>query len=299
MSKTKMWAKQLRIHQWVKNALLFVPVLASFQFLTLNQVQVLKLVSSFFAFCLAASAVYIFNDIFDRQNDREHPTKRERPIAAGLISVRAGLVFAFLAVGVSLYLGFVVGIEFLLTLGVYLVGTFAYSLWLKRVALIDCIVLAGLYTIRVIAGGFASSISISFWLLAFSAFFFLALSWLKRYAELDTVRRSGKEVTAGRGYLVTDLPLILTFGVGSALIAVLIFSLYLDSSAIRAQYALPEIGWLAIPFLTYLVGRMWFKAFRGLMNEDPVLYLLRDWPSLVTVALMSVALIFAHLGFGR
>lgn len=299
MSKTKMWAKQLRIHQWVKNALLFVPVLASFQFLTLNQVQVLKLVSSFFAFCLAASAVYIFNDIFDRQNDREHPTKRERPIAAGLISVRAGLVFAFLAVSVSVYLGFVVGIEFLLTLGVYLVGTFAYSLWLKRVALIDCIVLAGLYTVRVIAGGFASSISISFWLLAFSAFFFLSLSWLKRYAELDTVRRSGKEVTAGRGYLVTDLPLILTFGVGSALIAVLIFSLYLDSSAIRAQYALPEIGWLAIPFLTYLVGRMWFKAFRGLMNEDPVLYLLRDWPSLVTVALMSVALIFAHLGFGR
>ncbi|MFM5952090.1 MAG: UbiA family prenyltransferase [Micrococcales bacterium] len=299
MTVVKLWVKQLRLHQWSKNALLFVPVLASFQFLSLSHVNLWKLFFAFLSFSLAASSVYIFNDIFDVEHDRVHPVKRFRPIASKRISIRSGIFAAIASLLIALYLGVQTGELFLATLVMYLIGTFAYSLWLKKLALIDCITLAGLYTIRVIAGGVASSISISFWLLAFSAFFFLSLAWLKRYAELDASQRSGSTTASGRGYLVTDLPLVLNFGVASALIAVLIFSLYLDSAAIRTQYALPEIGWLAIPFLTYLVGRMWFKAFRGQMNEDPVLFLFRDLPSLLTVFLMSLALVVAHVGLVR
>jgi 4-hydroxybenzoate polyprenyltransferase len=217
-------------------------------------------------------------------------------MASGVVSVRAGLSVAVVLLICGLFAGYLVGLSFFCTLLVYLAVTTAYSLGLKRVTVVDCITLAGLYTLRVVAGGLASGVQLSFWLLAFSVFFFLSLAWVKRYAELDAVQRSGLPVAGGRGYLVTDLPLILNFGSGSALIAVLIFALYLDSSAIRTQYAVPEIGWLAIPFLMYLIGRIWFKAFRGLMNEDPLLFLFRDWPSIVTVILMGLSLVAAHLG---
>jgi hypothetical protein len=129
-------------------------------------------------------------------------------------------------------------------------------------------------------------------------FFFLSLAWVKRYAELESIQKNGETNAVGRGYSVTDMPLILVFGASSAFLAVLIFALYLDSAAIREQYALPEVGWLAIPFLMYLIGRMWFKAHRGEMNQDPLLFLFRDWPSIATVLLMGTSLVIAHLGVG-
>jgi 4-hydroxybenzoate polyprenyltransferase len=178
------------------------------------------------------------------------------------------------------------------------VFAFVYSLWLKRLALVDVISLAGLYTLRVIAGGFASGIEVSYWLLAFSVFFFLSLAWVKRYAELEAIQKAGLKHAPGRGYQTPDMPLILAFGASSGVLAVLIFALYLDSSAIRASYALPQVGWLAIPFIMYLVGRMWFKAHRGEMNQDPLLYLFRDWPTIFTVILLAASLVIAHLGFG-
>ncbi|MFM2384408.1 MAG: hypothetical protein RL166_282 [Actinomycetota bacterium] len=293
----KYWLKQLRVHQWVKNLLVFVPLLASFQFL--NSASAFGSLSlAFIAFSLVASSVYISNDLLDLENDRAHSIKRNRPLASGKISSTQAIAVALIFLALGLWLGYLVGIAFFVAIVSYLVLAFVYSVWLKRIALVDVISLAGLYTLRVVAGGWATGIELSFWLLAFSVFFFLSLAWVKRYAELESIQKNGETNAVGRGYSVTDMPLILVFGASSAFLAVLIFALYLDSAAIREQYALPEVGWLAIPFLMYLIGRMWFKAHRGEMNQDPLLFLFRDWPSIATVLLMGTSLVIAHLGVG-
>ena len=293
----KLWLKQLRWHQWFKNLLLAVPAFASFKLIELQGSILLTLVLAFVSFCLIASSIYIFNDYLDLANDRSHATKKSRPMASGAISEVEGLTVGVVFLLGGLVQAFVVGLTFLISVLVYIVFTAAYSLWLKRVVLVDTITLAGLYTLRVVAGGLATGIELSFWLLAFSVFFFLSLAWVKRYAELEALKRSGESLVPGRGYVTNDLPLVLNFGSAAGVIAVLIFALYLDSAAIRTQYSVPEIGWLAIPFLMYLVGRMWFKAFRGEMNQDPLLFLFRDWASIITVVLMGFSLVVAHVGF--
>lgn len=289
----KLWIRQLRLHQWVKNLLVFVPLLASFNF---SEARISLLSLAFVSFSLVSSAVYSCNDLMDLENDRAHAIKRNRPLAAGLLSSRKLIVVASALLIIGVYLGYLVGPSFLLILLAYLVLTFIYTIWLKRIILVDVIGLAGLYTLRVVAGGFAVAIELSFWLIAFSVFFFLSLAFVKRYAELESLQKDGEGGVAGRGYAVNDMPLILVFGAASAFLAVLIFALYLDSTAVREQYLSPEIGWLAIPFLLYLIGRMWFKAHRGQMNQDPVLFLLRDLPSIITVLMMGAALVVAHLG---
>ena len=291
------WLKQLRVHQWVKNLLLFVPLLASFKFFEATP-AFLFLGLAFVSFSLVSSAVYIFNDVLDLENDRAHSLKRNRPMASGKISVGAGLLVGSASLLIGLLVGFFVGTNFFIAVLAYLGFTFVYSIWLKHWALVDVISLAGLYTLRVIAGGFASGIEVSYWLLAFSIFFFLSLAWVKRYAELESIQKSGFTQAVGRAYSTTDMPLILAFGASSGVLAVVIFALYLDSAAIRVDYALPQVGWLAIPFIMYLVGRMWFKAHRGEMNQDPLLYLFRDWPTILTVVLLAASLVIAHLGFG-
>jgi 4-hydroxybenzoate polyprenyltransferase len=197
----------------------------------------------------------------------------------------------------GLLVGFLAGSEFFLILLTYLVMTVLYSLWLKRITLIDCLMLASLYTLRIIAGGVATNIEPSFWLLTFSIFFFLSVAWVKRYAELESARSQGLEVAPGRGYAVSDMPVILTFGSAAAGMSVLVSALYLDSSAIRNFYEAPEVAWLAIPFLMYLIGRLWFKAHRGQMNQDPILFLFKDFPSLLAVAASAVILVLAHMGW--
>ena len=289
------WVRQLRLHQWVKNLLLFVPALTSFRFW--EAALWADLLLAFAAFSIIASGIYVVNDLVDAPNDREHATKKNRPIAAGRISPTLGWWVASLFVAGGLALGFFAGADFLLVLGLYLAGTFAYTFWLKRTVLVDCLLLAGLYTSRVIAGAVVTGITLSFWLLAFSIFFFASLAWVKRYAELEVLRASGKTRADGRGYSISDQPLILAFGTMSAFIAVLIFALYLDSSAIRALYSVPEIGWLAIPMMMYLIGRIWFKAHRGQMMEDPILFVIRDAASLLTLGLIGASLALAHFGW--
>ena len=289
------WVRELRVHQWVKNLLLFVPALTSFRFL--ESAIWGSLLIAFAAFSIIASAIYIINDLVDAPNDRAHLTKRNRPIASGSISSALGLWVALALVLAGLGLGFFAGLDFLLVLALYLAATFAYTFWLKKTVLVDCLTLAGLYTIRVIAGAVVTGIALSFWLLAFSIFFFASLAWVKRYAELEVLRASGKSKADGRGYSVTDQPLILAFGTMSAFIAVLIFALYLDSDAIKALYSVPEIGWLAIPLMMYLIGRIWLKAHRGQMLEDPILFVLRDFASLLTLALIAGSLALAHFGW--
>lgn len=294
MRQTATWARQLRVHQWLKNLLLALPALASFSILEGG--TLVNLLIAFFAFSFVASSVYVANDYLDLANDRLHAVKRSRPMAAGLVNPRLGLLIGSLFLGLGLVLAYIVGQAFFLIVCLYLVANFLYSLWLKKEVLVDAILLAGLYTLRVIAGGLATGIEVSFWLLAFSVFFFFSIAWAKRYAELEASRAAEIELAPGRGYSHKDMPIILAFGSAAAFTAVLIFALYLDSESIRDQYALPQIGWLAIPFLMLLIGRMWFKAHRGRLNEDPILFFIKDVPTLVILAIVAAALSIAHVG---
>jgi len=274
---------------------LAVPAIASF---TIFEPGVLsQLLLSLVSFSLIASASYIFNDYIDLKNDRFHEIKKNRPLASGQISTPGALLTSAVLVLIGLGLGYLAGSEFFLIVLTYLAMTALYSLWLKRITLIDCLMLASLYTLRIIAGGVATRIEPSFWLLTFSIFFFLSVAWVKRYAELESARAQGLEIAAGRGYAVTDMPVILAFGSAAAGMAVLVSALYLDSSAIREFYESPEVAWLAIPFLMYLIGRLWFKAHRGQMNQDPILFLLKDFPSLLAVTVSAGILVSAHIGW--
>ena len=289
------WLRQLRIHQWSKNLLLVVPLLTSFQSPTSS--QIFSLVGGFIALSFVASAGYVFNDILDVAGDRNHVTKRNRPLAAGQINLFTAKTVAVGLVVAGFAIAWAISVAAVLQLAVYALISAAYSFWLKKIAILDVLILAGLYTLRVVVGGFLVGVQVSFWLLSFSVFFFLSIAWLKRSAEIKSMSPTGESEVARRGYSVSDLSLINGFGTAAGFMSVLVFSLYLDSAAIRTQYAVPEIAWLDIPFLIYLIGRMWLKAHRGQMNQDPVVFLFRDWPSLLTVLLMGVALYTAHVGF--
>lgn len=294
MKSAKVWAKQLRLHQWVKNLLLLVPVFAAFE--PLDTLELRNLFLAVFSFGLVASAVYVLNDLSDRLSDREHPQKKNRPIAAGLIgsaSARA-VSISLLVAGVALSLA--VNLDFATALVVYLTLTFAYSFWLKRVVIVDALVLASLYTLRIVAGGLAVGIQVSFWLATFSSFLFFSLAWVKRHAELSMWKKAGLN-PVGRGYKIADQPLVMAFGISSSLVAIAVFALYLDSSEVAQVYAAPQLAWIAIPLLTYLVARIWFKTIRDEMNLDPVLFVIKDVASLITLILIGLAVASAHVGF--
>ncbi|MEY4397830.1 MAG: hypothetical protein RLZ53_406 [Actinomycetota bacterium] len=293
MKSAGLWVRQLRLHQWVKNLLLGVPAFAAFS--PLRETQLLSLLLAFITFGFVASGVYIFNDLSDRASDRLHPSKKDRPIAAGLIGAGAARFVAVALLGLGVGLAHLVSVPFALALLIYLALTFLYSLWLKRIVVIDALTLASLYTIRVIAGGVAIGVEVSFWLATFSSFLFFSLAWVKRHAELS-MWNEAKLAPVGRGYKVTDQPLVMTFGISSALVAVAVFALYLDSKDAAVVYVLPQAGWLAIPLLTYLVGRIWFKTIRDEMSQDPVLFVLRDVASLITLILIGLSVAIAHVG---
>jgi 4-hydroxybenzoate polyprenyltransferase len=219
--------KMLRIHQWMKNCLLFVPLLAAHQ-LT-NTDAWLALIMAFFSFSLCASSVYIVNDLLDLESDRQHPRKCMRPFASGLIPASVGVALAPVLLLSSLALALHVGSHFLSWLLFYFVLTCAYSGGLKRLMLVDCLILAMLYTLRIVAGAAAISMGLSFWLLAFSVFLFLSLAFVKRYAELEVQLLSGKQKTHGRGYYTSDAPLLQTMGMASGYAAILVLAFYLNS----------------------------------------------------------------------
>jgi 4-hydroxybenzoate polyprenyltransferase/phosphoserine phosphatase len=293
-SNFKTWLKQMRLYQWLKNVLIFVPVLAAYETWSLE--SAFKLFGAFIAFSFVASSVYIINDLFDLDNDRLHSTKRNRPIANGLVLPLHGLAFAVLLAFFGVAFGFFIQPLFGTIVAFYLCLTFAYSKSLKRIELVDAIVLALLYTVRVIAGGIVAQVPISYWLLSFSIFFFLSLSWVKRYAELHAGLGVGKGVAPGRAYTTKDLPIIQSFGIASGFLAILIFALYLDSPLVARNYATPAVAWLAIPILIYLLSRIWLLAQRGQVNEDPLTFVMTDKLSLLSIGLIGVTLFTAHIG---
>ena len=281
--------RMLRVHQWAKNVLIAVPaVLAHTVFAPLTMVQ---LAGAFFAFSFLASAVYIFNDLFDLSMDRAHPTKRKRPLAAGRIDPPTAIKIAFGLMAFSVLIAIALPWEFGLVLGLYFIVTSAYSLKIKRWLLLDVLTLAGLYTVRIIAGMAAVGAEPSYWLLAFSVFFFLSLALVKRYVELDRASISEKQRLSGRGYRPEDKDVIAQAGMASGFSAIVVLALYLDSTAVYALYDQPWMIWPICPLVLYLIMRIWILARRGEFNDDPVVFIATDWRSQIMIA-FGAALMF-------
>jgi 4-hydroxybenzoate polyprenyltransferase/phosphoserine phosphatase len=269
----------LRVHQWLKNLLLFVPIFAAHQ-LT-NAGTWTSLILAFFSFSLCASSVYIANDLLDLESDRLHPRKRNRPFASGQVSAFLGVLIAPVLLVASLGLGSYVGGSFLPWLVTYFVLTCAYSWGLKRLMLVDCLTLAILYTLRIVAGAAAINNILSFWLLAFSVFLFLSLAFVKRYAELEVQIHSGNEKVHGRGYYTSDASLIQTLGITAGYASVLVLALYLNSDAVVKLYQTPKIVWGAVPVMLFWISWMWMQAHRGKMHDDPLIFAVKDKASLL------------------
>jgi 4-hydroxybenzoate polyprenyltransferase len=287
------WRRVFRVHQWLKNLLLFVPLFAAHQIGNFQSLSTLIL--AFASFSLCASAVYIANDLLDLESDRKHPRKRHRPFACAAVSIKVGVILAPIFAIASLVLGLVVGAAFTAWLVVYFLLTCAYSLWLKRLALIDCLTLAALYTLRIIAGAAAVAISLSFWLLAFSIFIFLSLAFVKRYAELQVQAQAGNSHAHGRGYAVTDAPLVQTLGITAGYAAVLVLALYLHGETVVQLYKTPFLIWLAVPTLLFWISWVWMKAHRGEMHDDPIVFALKDKASLIAAALTATSFVLASI----
>lgn len=289
------WRRVLRVHQWMKNLLLFVPIFAAHQFVNPEKWQALIL--AFFSFSLCASAVYIANDLLDLESDRQHPRKCNRPFASGLVPAWMGVVLAPLLLLVSLALARQVGGTFLSWLVFYFVLTCAYSWGLKRIILVDCLTLAMLYTLRIVAGAAAASMVLSFWLLAFSVFLFLSLAFVKRYAELAVQLLNGQQKAHGRGYYTSDAPLVQTLGITSGYAAVLVLALYLNSDAVVKLYRTPEFIWGAVPVMLFWISWMWMQAHRGEMHDDPLVFAVKDKASLLAGVAFAAVLTIGTVGW--
>jgi 4-hydroxybenzoate polyprenyltransferase/phosphoserine phosphatase len=285
-------ARAVRLHQWAKNVLVVVPLLAAHRVLELDAWA--SVLIAFVAFGLVASATYLMNDLVDLNADRLHAQKRFRPLASGQLAIPwallLGMGFAACGFGIAAAL---LPSAFVAYLLVYMLLTLAYSLHLKRRLLVDVLSLSVLYTLRVLAGGAAIGVVVSEWLLMFSLFVFLSLAFVKRVDELQATQGSGK--LAGRGYLQADTEVIRTIGVSSGLMAVLILALYIGSTAVAPLYRSPAILWLICPLLAYWIARIWVLAARGHIRHDPVVFLLLDWRSYVTGAIGVGIILLAKL----
>jgi 4-hydroxybenzoate polyprenyltransferase len=277
----KFW-QAIRPHQWLKNALIFLPLILSHQ---LNQPNLLlQACVAFLSFSCVASSVYLLNDMLDLNSDRQHQSKSRRPFASGELS----LVYGYLGAPLLLILGFLIALwlptEFVFVLLTYWLMTTLYSLLLKSLFLIDVLTLASLYTWRIIAGSAAISVVTTYYLLAFSFFLFLGLAMVKRYTEFLNLQNQGKSTIEGRGYGVENLQTLATIGGGSSLIAVAVFAFYINAPATTELYSSPLLLWAICPLLLYLLWRIWALARRAELDEDPVLFALTDRRSQLTAA---------------
>ncbi|MCM5572001.1 UbiA family prenyltransferase [Burkholderiaceae bacterium FT117] len=280
------WRRAFRLHQWVKNGLVLVPLLTAH--LWGDPAAVSAALLAFLAFGFTASTIYVLNDLADLRDDRAHPVKRGRPLASGLLPVplvlQGAAAFALLAIACSAMLP----ASFAGWIGVYLLVTTAYSADLKRRPIVDVMCLAGLYTVRLFAGAAAIDVPPSFWLLAFSMFLFLSLALVKRFAELRRLAMEGGG-RISRNYQTEDLPVIIAAGVGAGLVAVLVLALYIQSGQTLELYGHPRRIWAACPVLLYWIVHVWFRANRGAVDEDPVSWAAKDPVSWLAVALIAGA----------
>ncbi|WP_237059900.1 UbiA family prenyltransferase [Microbulbifer sediminum] len=287
------YLRQVRIHQWVKNLLLFVPLVTSHQFLDSQALTAALLAFVCFGFC--ASATYIINDIADLDSDRAHWKKKRRPLASGALSIPVGLLLCsglFLA---SAVLATLLPLWFGAVLLLYVVTTLGYSFLFKRLQTVDTVVLAGLYTTRILAGAAAIGVYPSYWLLAFSMFVFLCLALVKRIAEIYRKQDEEGEPARirGRGYFTSDLPVLTSLASAAGMVSILVFAMYVNSTEVVAMYSSPMILWLACPLFAYWIIRMQIMASRGEIDEDPIAFAIKDKRSWITGAVLGLVLLAA------
>lgn len=293
-AKLKTYLKAIRLHQWVKNALLFVPLLTAHMFTDANALW-LSLIG-FVSYGLAASSVYVLNDLLDLSSDRIHPSKCKRPFASGVLSIKSGvLLFPCLLLASFLLALIFTPFNFLLALLAYYILTVAYSLGFKKVVMLDTLLLAILYTMRIIAGTLLIGADFSSWLLAFSMFIFLSLALLKRYTELLVMKDDATLKALGRGYQAQDKSLVLSLGSAAAYISVLVLALYINSEEVVSLYETPFLLWLICPVLIYWLGRAWMLANRGQMHDDPIIFAVKDKQSLLMGLLIAIIFAVASL----
>jgi 4-hydroxybenzoate polyprenyltransferase len=287
------WLKALRLQQWSKNALIFVPLIMSHQLLVAG-----PLLNSILAFCcfgLVASSIYLMNDLMDLRQDRRHPTKRNRPFASGALPVRHGLIAIPLLLAAAALIASWLPPAFWLVMAGYIVLNLGYTFYLKRKLLVDVIALSGAYTLRILAGNAAGPVEISNWLLAFSMFLFLSLALVKRYVELDTAETDPKDEKRimGRGYRRDDLDMVSQLGVASGFAAVVVLALFVEGAGKSGLYSHRELIWLVCPIILYVISRIWVLAKRRELPDDPIYFILTDWRSHLMGAIVAAIFFFA------
>ena len=290
-NRRRAWIKLLRVHQWAKNALVFVPLVTAHHF---DFESIGRALAAFFVFSLAASGIYLINDLVDINADRKHHTKKNRPLAAGTISVFDAMIVAPILVATALVGAFLLAPLFAAVVLGYLALTTAYTFVLKRKMMIDVVALAMLYTLRVLGGAAAIDVSVSEWLLAFSMFIFAALALIKRYTELAGRLDANLPDLTNRSYRKIDLDIVSALAAASGFNAVTVFTLYVSSDTVRQLYTRPQMLWLISPIIMYWFGRILMLAHRRVVDDDPVLFAIRDRISVVTVALIGAILISAR-----
>ena len=293
LSRFGRFAKAFRIHQWSKNLLVFVPVITSHKIF--DRAVLIGGLVAFLSFNLFCSGVYLINDLLDLESDRRHPTKCLRPIASGEVSIFSAILCAAALLAAGVGLGFLCGLNFLAVLAIYGIGNVAYSVWLKRIVMLDVVVLACFYSLRLLGGSAATGIVFSEWLLAFSVFFFFCLAMIKRYSELRESLARTDRTKAGRGYMPIDFETVGTFGAGSGLISVLVLVLYVMSPDVQMLYHRPALLLLLCPLFLYWITRIWVKARRGEVPEDPVVWALQDRTSYIAGILAALVLYLATI----
>lgn len=283
--------KSIRVHQWAKNLLIGVPLVLDHNLFEMQ--AVIFAIIAFFSFSFFASSVYIVNDLSDLKADRAHAKKRHRPLASGAMSIPVAAATWFALVSASIALASMLPIQFMMVLALYAVVTTAYTFVLKRKLLVDVFTLAGLYTIRIIAGAVATYSELSFWLLAFSIFFFLSLALVKRFVEVSELDVNDDSNVAGRGYSGVDAAMLTQGGISSSFAAAMVLVLYIHSSEVTGMYTKPWMIWPLVPIILYMQLRIWILAGRGQVHEDPVIFIMRDWRSQLTMMLGGALLLVA------
>ncbi|MEZ5777850.1 MAG: UbiA family prenyltransferase [Paracoccaceae bacterium] len=263
--------KAMRPHQWVKNVLLLLAMIAAHRFDLATLVPILW---GIVAFSAAASSIYIVNDLLDLEADRLHPTKCRRPFASGDVPIVVGMaafgLLGLLAIAIAAMLNW----AFLGVVLLYMVVSLAYSLKLKRMRWVDIATLAGLYTIRVIAGAAAGEVYLSIYMLIFIFPIFVTLGCVKRLTELTLA--TSDEKLPGRGYGRLDRDDLLNVAGLGTFGALLIFFLYSISDQGRELYPTTWILWVAmIPMAIWLV-RMVLLGWYGKQDYDPIVFAMRD-----------------------
>ena len=285
--------EELRPHQWVKNLLVFVPLITSHRFFKMALIRECML--AFVCISLCASSIYVVNDLFDLATDRQHPVKRHRPLASGRLPSVVGIPLALILLTGGIGLALLTAPGLLLCLVIYVAVSLAYSAWLKEYALLDVFILTGLYILRIIAGGEATGIPISEWLMAFGLFFFLSLAFAKRYAELSRLTETSFPTMVRRGYEIRDLNFVASIGCTSGYLATLVFALYINSPEMRQLYHRPLLLWLVCPLLLYWITYLWLKAKRNELGEDPILFVILDRLSLLIGSMILVVIVLASI----